>query len=275
MTAPEGQGQARRERVLITGAAGRVAQLVRSLLEKPGREVVLTDRRIPTAIGENERFVSGRLDRLRDMLWVMEGVTGVVHLGGIAEESSWGKLYRANVLGSTNVLDAARAQGVKHVVVASTMHVFGLYDRDDPVDENMPPRPDSRYAVTKVLMEAAARLYAEKYGMNVTCVRIGAASADPARTEPGLGIGRIDLARLIDLGLSRREAGYLVLHAVAPHGGASFSDGRLADRFGFNFTAQGPDREALDRAVDAWFARDPSGRSKRGGHYAVRDDDMV
>ena len=62
---------------------------------------------------------------------------------------------------------------------------------------------------------------------------------------------------------------------MAPHGGAAFSDGRLANRFGFNFTAAGLDREVFDHAVDRWFARDPSGRTKRGGDLVGRDDDQV
>jgi uronate dehydrogenase len=275
VTAPDGTGLARRERILLTGASGRVARLVRPLLQQPGREIVVTDRSMPPAIGEGERFMSARLDRLRDMMRVADGATAIVHLGGIADESSWGKLYRANVLGTTNVLDAARARGVASVVLASSMHVFGLYGREEPIHEDTPPRPDSRYAVSKVLNEAAARLYAEKYGMTVACLRIGSANADPLKAEPGLGIGAVDLARLIDLCVSRRDPGYLVLHAIAPHGGAAFTDGRLRDRFGFAFTAPGPDRAELDKAVDRWFARDPLGCERRGGYFVGRDADMV
>jgi len=75
--------------------------------------------------------------------------------------------------------------------------------------------------------------------------------------------------------VSRRDAGYLVLHAIAPHGGAAFTDGRLADRFGFTFSAPGPDRATLDALVATWFARDPEGRANRGGYNVGRDVDMA
>ena len=50
----------------------------------------------------------------------MEGVQAVVHLGGVAVEEAWEKIMPANVAGAYNVFEAARRQGVKRIIVAST-----------------------------------------------------------------------------------------------------------------------------------------------------------
>jgi nucleoside-diphosphate-sugar epimerase len=78
------------------------------------------------------------------------------------------------------------------VVVASSNHVTGIHERDEPyasvlagrydglepdaiprIRADSPPRPDSFYAVGKCGAEAAGRYYAEEHGLSVICLRIG------------------------------------------------------------------------------------------------------
>ena len=91
-----------------------------------------------------------------------------------------------------NALEAARLAGVRRVVFASSNHVTGMVERDEPyasilagaydgldpssllrVGVDDPVRPDGPYGIGKALGEAAARYYAEEYGLSVICLRIG------------------------------------------------------------------------------------------------------
>jgi uronate dehydrogenase len=64
-------------------------------------------------------------------------------------------------------------------VFASTNHVTGLYPSSVTVSPALPTRPDSLYGASKVAGEALCRLYAEKFGLAVACIRIGTFEAVP------------------------------------------------------------------------------------------------
>jgi uronate dehydrogenase len=161
------------KRVLITGAAGQIGKALRSGLRgsyplirvldvaelglaEPGEEVVCADIRDMPAI---ER--------------AMAGIDCVVHLAGASVESAWDKVLPLNIEGCYNVFEAARRQGVNRVVFASSNHAVGFHRRERFIDDKVLPRPDTRYGVSKVFGEAVGRLYADKYGLSVACLRIG------------------------------------------------------------------------------------------------------
>ena len=104
----------------------------------------------------------------------MEGTDVVVHLAAIPSEDTFERLLQANVAATYNVFEAARQAGARRVVFASTNHVTGFYRRSERVGPADPVRPDSMYGATKVFGEAVGRLYADKWGMEVVCLRIGA-----------------------------------------------------------------------------------------------------
>jgi uronate dehydrogenase len=82
------------------------------------------------------------------------------------------------------VFEAARQAGVKRVVFASSNHAVGFHRRDRMIDDTVAPRPDSRYGVSKAFGEALGRLYADKHGMSVACLRIGSFRPDDSPSVP-------------------------------------------------------------------------------------------
>ena len=103
-----------------------------------------------------------------------------MHLGGLADEADFHDLAEVNVVGTFHVLEAARRAGVRRVVYASSNRVSGFYPTATRVDVGMPPRPDGLYAVSKVAGEALARLYADKFGLQVASIRVGSFEGAPA-----------------------------------------------------------------------------------------------
>ncbi|MBI4306497.1 MAG: NAD(P)-dependent oxidoreductase, partial [Chloroflexi bacterium] len=98
------------------------------------------------------------------------GIDAVIHLAAERRHTrdiGWDILMPRNVVATANVFDAAKAAGVRRVVFASSMHVMGGYEEDEPyrsiaagrydgldpakvppVKGDMPTRPDGRYAVS-------------------------------------------------------------------------------------------------------------------------------
>ena len=74
---------------------------------------------------------------------------------------------------------AARRNGVKRFLVATSNHAVGFYPVTQTIDHRVYPKPDSRYGVSKVFNEALASLYADRYGMQMFCMRIGNVNRAP------------------------------------------------------------------------------------------------
>jgi uronate dehydrogenase len=66
------------------------------------------------------------------------------------------------------------------VVLASSNRVSGFYPVAETVAPDMPARPDGLYGVSKVALEALGRLYADKFGLSVVCLRIGSFEDEPS-----------------------------------------------------------------------------------------------
>lgn len=104
----------------------------------------------------------------------MKDIDCVIHLAGVPKEAPWEEVLQLNIEGCYNVFEAARQQGVKRVIFASSNHAVGFHRRERFIDNTVAPRPDTRYGVSKVFGEALGWLYADKYGLSVACLRIGA-----------------------------------------------------------------------------------------------------
>jgi uronate dehydrogenase len=266
---------AARPTVLLTGAAGNVARLVRPALAELAEELRLSDRQHVPPAAANERSVPAQLEDAVAVEQAVAGSNAIVHLGGIAKEAAWEALIASNLRGTINVLEAARRHGVGRVVLASSMHVMGFHERADDFSEDSPPRPDSRYAASKLCTEAVGRLFAEKYGIAVTCIRIGHVTERREQAEPGNWIAAADLARLIRLGVERPAPGFTLLHGVAGYDGCRISDGRLPRAFGFNFLGRGGSYAQAMRRLPATYPGNPRAQQLRGGVFAAGDHDMV
>ncbi|APX32330.1 NAD-dependent epimerase [Brachybacterium sp. P6-10-X1] len=173
-----------RKRVLITGATGGIgARLADALREE--YDLVLHGRTADKAPPGVELKLAelGEYEQVRAL---MDGVDTVVHLAGAASpESPWEAVLEANLIGQRNVLEAARDAGVRRVVLASSNHTMGMYDRYEqwPVYPDQIQRADSLYGVSKIFGEALGRYYHDEHGLDVIALRIGWVAEDPLATE--------------------------------------------------------------------------------------------
>jgi uronate dehydrogenase len=161
------------KRILITGAAGQIGAALRSGLRGKYPLLRLVDI-APLAKAEaGEEIVAADIRDIAAMESAMQGIDCVVHLAGASVEAPWDKVLPLNIEGCYNTFEAARRRGVKRVIFASSNHAVGFHRRERFIDNTVVPRPDTRYGVSKVFGEAVGRLYADKYGLSVACLRIG------------------------------------------------------------------------------------------------------
>jgi uronate dehydrogenase len=256
--------------ILMTGAAGRLGTLLRGPFARAGHDVRLSDRLKVKRLLTNESFERADLTSARAMRKICRGVSVIVHLGGIADETDWKTLADANIEGLLTLMQAAREAGASRFIFASTMHVLGMHPRTDAIDETSAAAPDTRYAATKAFGEAACRIAADKDGMAVTVLRIGHVVASVRDAAPGMGIAAEDFVGIVEIALAQYEPGFRLFHAVAPHRGYPLSDGRLAREHRFKFAQPGPDRAELMETIERSPVFDALGRTVHGGDFAQR-----
>jgi uronate dehydrogenase len=147
---------------------------------------------------------------------MMRGIDCAVHLGGVPREGPWGAILKHNVVGTYNAFKAARRQGVKRIVFASSNHVIGYYRAGMSVGIDEPPRPDSRYGVSKVFGEALGRRYADKHGLSVACLRIRSFRPRPENARQlAMWVSPRDLAQLIRCCIDTPDYHYVIAYGVS------------------------------------------------------------
>jgi uronate dehydrogenase len=161
------------KRILITGAAGQIGVALRKGLRGSYPLVRLLDVAPLGKAEGGEEVITTDIGDIAAIEKAMESIDCVVHLAGASVESPWDKVLPLNIGGCYNTFEAARRQGVKRVIFASSNHAIGFHRRERFIDNTVVPRPDTRYGVSKVFGEAVGRLYADKYGLSVACLRIG------------------------------------------------------------------------------------------------------
>ena len=165
---------------LVTGGAGFIgSHLVEALVARGARVRVLDD--FSTGRWENLASVRGRVEvvegDVRDRTVVMRAVEGadvVAHLAAVASVPASledpAMVWAVNVEGTLNTLEAAREQGVRRFVFASSAAVYGDHT-DLPLEEDLPPRPLSPYAASKAAGEALCVAYHASYGVPTVALR--------------------------------------------------------------------------------------------------------
>lgn len=203
-------------RILITGAAGAIGKALRAGLRGLYPLLRLSDIRAIAPAEAGEELAPADLRDLAAIKIAMAGIDCVVHMGGIPVEAPWQDILEANIIGSYNVFEAARECGVRRIIYASSNHVVGFHRAGRTIGIDAGPRPDSRYGVSKVYGEAMGRLYADKHGLCVACLRIGSFREHPEDARQlSTWISPRDLVQLVRRCIDAPDYRYLLLYGVS------------------------------------------------------------
>ena len=177
---------------LITGGAGYIGAELTHILANRGEEVVLFDIAINRYriedIESKVKVVPGDLGNFSEVLNVVKDnkITEIYHTGSMltymSELNPWAS-FRSNVIGSYNVLEAARLFGVKRMMFTSTMATFGLL-ADEVITDISIQRPFTIYGCGKLYIEGLGRFYRNKFGLDFRSIRFAHMIAPNVRT-PG------------------------------------------------------------------------------------------
>lgn len=209
--------------VLVTGAGGRIGSWfcehaadrykLRMLVHTPEKHRDL------------ERFgevVPGDVGDLDGLKRACEGIDTVVHLAGDPSPgATWDSLLEKNIAGTYHVMVAARSAGCRRLIFASSIHAVSGYAPDIQVKTSDPVNPGDLYGVSKCFGEALGRYMAEKEGLSVIALRIGAFQPRERAHDPGAlwmldaFVSRRDLTELIHRCIENDNLGFAIFHGLS------------------------------------------------------------
>ncbi len=201
-----------RKKVLITGAAGRIGSVIHHAFRDRYRLRLMYHNTVPPVEGDEEVMV-GSIADLAFLEEAVQGVDAIVHMAGNPSgKATWEAVLEANIQGTYCVYEAARRQGVKRIVFASTNHVTGYYEKEKIyTTPDMPERPDSYYGASKALGEDLARYYVDAFGLEIFCLRIGS-------FQPDESVKNRKSDRILSTWLSHRDCVQLVRRCLEVEG---------------------------------------------------------
>jgi uronate dehydrogenase len=254
-------------KVLLTGASGGIGTRLRKLLRPLYPELILSDLKTPADLLPGETFVLADLADFSAVCRAVEGIEGIVHLGGHSVEGPWDTILNANIIGTYHLFEAAHQAGVKRVVFASSNHAVGFYPRAKTIDANVMVRPDSRYGVSKAFGEALAAFYAFKHGIGSFCIRIGNMDDRPVdQRRLSIWLSPDDLVALIRIGLEMPGLVHEIVYGMSENARAWWNNER-AHELGYRPRDHAEDHAAEALAAQAKLPPDPVGDIFQGGTF--------
>ena len=169
-------------KIVITGGAGFIGSHLAEELTRQGHHVIILDdlstgkkENIEALLSkDNTEFIQGSITELPLLQKVFHGIHFVFHQAAVTSVTRSIKnpqpSHAVNATGTLNVLLAARENGVRKVIYASSSSVYG----DTPTlpkKEDMPPNPQSPYAVSKLTGEYYCRVFQQVYTLPTVCLR--------------------------------------------------------------------------------------------------------
>ncbi|GAB2884343.1 NAD(P)-dependent oxidoreductase [Paraburkholderia jirisanensis] len=255
------------KRVIVTGGSGLAGKWVVENLVEHGYEVLNLDR-VPmpkrtartliTDITDAGQVFNALASSTAPTEFVPDlepkPIDAIVHFAAIPRimVTTDNEVFRINVMGTYNILDAASKLGIRKVIVASSETTYGVVfahrHRDPqyfPLDEQYPVDPMDSYATSKVINEVTAKAFHARTGADLYCFRIGNV-LDPEdyakfstwNKDPSLRkriawsyIDGRDLAEAARLGIEKDGLGFQVMNIAADDVSSDLPTAELLKRF--------------------------------------------
>jgi nucleoside-diphosphate-sugar epimerase len=209
-------------KVLLTGAGGRIGTAFRQFAgDRYDWRLVDRDATKVEDAGDSE-VIEADLSDLAKCQEVCAGMDTVVHLAADpnARADFYASLLDNNVKACYNIFRAAKDQGCKRVIWASSIQVIEGYPLDVQAHPESPVKPMNMYAAAKAFGEAIAHTFAHAEGLSCICVRVGAYEGNRVLEKPdgrtlSAFVSKRDLSHLLAQCVEVENVQFAIVHGVS------------------------------------------------------------
>lgn len=168
------------KKVLVTGGAGFIGSNLVQYLVINNYEVTVVDNLLTGHLSnlessfDNLNFIKGDIRDFELIDQLMKDIDTVFHLAAsVGNKRSIDfplEDAQINVIGTLNILEAARKHKIRKIVTSSSAGIFGEL-KMIPINENHPIDPDTPYGSTKLCQEKLCLSYSKLYNFEAVCLR--------------------------------------------------------------------------------------------------------
>ncbi len=254
------------KRLLLTGAAGNLGQVLRPRLKAYCDVLRVSDIQDVGSAAAGEEVQVLDLADASGVKTLLEGVDAVVHLGGVSTEQPWAPILAGNIMGVVNLYEAARLNKTRRIIFASSNHATGFYRQDEVIGTSAPPKPDGFYGLSKAFGEDVAEMYWHRWGIETVSLRIGSSFPEPRdRRMLSTWLSYDDLERLVVASLTAPIVKHSVIYGMSDNRG-SFWDNTGARHIGYRpQDSSEPFRAAVEARQPHIDITDPAAIYQGGG----------
>ena len=226
--------------ILITAAGSELARNVAGVL---GETHTLRLTELHPVEDIEGTFVQSELGHDEETNELVRGMDAIIHIAEVPPEclaeadqpDNYAIDYQTRR--TYNLLMAASAEGVKHVIYASTLRLFEQHGEDWTVTESWRPQPTvDSFVLSKHLGEFTCREFAREGKINVTCLRLGnlvTAEAAATAESDSLWLEMNDAVAAFNCALNS-SAPWRIFHIQSEFPGSRFSIGKAKAHLEFN-----------------------------------------
>jgi uronate dehydrogenase len=250
--------------ILLTGASGALGRMLARELSAAGHVLRLTDiAPFPDPLPPGAEFERADLEDGAAVLRLAEGVSDILHFGGVSTNQPFEEVFGPNFRGLFHIYEAARRERAR-VAFASSNHAIGFHLRETKLDADCAFRPDGYYGLSKAYGELMGRLYWDKHGVENINYRIGACRPEPHdRRALSIWLSYPDLLRLVQCTIAAKRFGHAVIWGCSANP-PSYWGADHRERIGWQ---PQDSAEAFRDKVGHIVSDDPANERHQGGWY--------
>ena len=202
-------------RIVLTGASGRLGSYLREPLSKITKKLVSTDKEDIGKTLHNEVFKKLNIKNFKDVNKILKKTDLIIHFGGYSNEGPFREILDSNILGTYNIWKSAKKNKIKRIIFASSIHSVGMYRANETINHKVMHKPDTFYGLSKCFGENLAQMYWDKCGIECLTIRILSCAKVTSKRSLSTWLSYDDLIRIVIQSTKIKKLGFEIIYGVS------------------------------------------------------------
>ena len=202
-------------RIVLTGASGRLGSYLREPLSKITKKLVSTDKDDIGKTLHNEVFKKLNIKNFKEVNKILKKTDLIIHFGAYSNEGPFQEILDSNILGTYNIWKSAKRNKIKRIIFASSIHSVGMYRANETINHKVMHKPDTFYGLSKCFGENLAQMYWDKCGIECLTIRILSCAKVTSKRSLSTWLSYDDLIRIVIQSTKIKKLGFEIIYGVS------------------------------------------------------------
>ena len=202
-------------KIVLTGASGRLGSYLREPLSKITKKLVSTDKDDIGKTLHNEVFKKLNIKNFKEVNKILKKTDLIIHFGAYSNEGPFLEILDSNILGTYNIWKSAKKNKIKRIIFASSIHSVGMYRANETINHKVMHKPDTFYGLSKCFGENLAQMYWDKCGIECLTIRILSCAKVTSKRSLSTWLSYDDLIRIVIQSTKIKKLGFEIIYGVS------------------------------------------------------------